>query len=527
MSGFTGCRSYPEVRNNMLRERIYIITIAVMMLTVSLMPALRCEEGSTASEIDFPEIIVVRKRLTTWLGEGDFIGIHNGDRDAMIGVLYGTEDKPNFIHIISIWTRYLGVGNIYDNEGDLLKEGHPIPMKTMFAQRFGNIYEFNDTDDDGIFDSRKKAGGSDDEVMEPVLKRASLYTAWTPSEVKKTESDTGTREWTFSLTASGLKYRKPFGVMQMNRDQTLDEVSLTFHLYVDVDNNSSSSVPFYNIRVSEKTGGEFCLESSELVENRTYSGRAVDARFKYDHSIKGWDYDSGATDHSLMLSTRILFANAISSETGQWLRSEYESLISGIKAGGNALYDDGSGNAKLTVNDATDSTGDRDDSEDALREGNEKPRIIRKNKLDFRDNWQNVGGLSWTSDVKVDSNDEQMYFQVYGGLSFVKTIPGKGTMKGFWLIGGFSYPGGSEIFHDPDFTTKAVSIRNIRSEDGEATVDDEDTSSGGIPWIRVVIIAILLVIVVGAVYLIARRMKKNDRKQEDREKEEEEDQWEY
>ncbi len=510
----------------MHRTRKALIPVTIMLIFISLFPAIEGDGESSTYELDFPEIKVTKERITTWLGEGDFIGIRNQDRDAMIGVLFGTQENPNYIYIISVWTRYLGVGDVYDEDGKLLKKGHPIPVRTMFAQRFGNIFEFDDTDGDGIFDSRKKAGSSDEnEAREPVFKRASLYTSWTPSEVSKKETGAGTKEWSFSLTATSIKYRKPFGVMQVDRDRSLDEVSLTFHLYVDVENESYGSVPFFKIGVAKTGANEYDVRSSELIEDRTYSGTKVDARFKYDHAITGWDLSSGNTSHSLMMSTRILFANAVSSEEGPWLKNDHEELLSGVKAGGCASFEDATGSCELSMDSSGEETGGADEGGDIPRDENEKPRIIKKNKLDFRDNWQNVGGLSWVSDCTVDGEVEDMSFQVYGGMRFTKTIAGKGTMRGFWVIGGFSYPGGSDIYHDPEFATKAINLRSNREDGSDDGGAEDEVSSGGNPWVKVSIVVLLLIVIVGAVYFISRSMKK--KKEGPKEKVPDEGSWEY
>ena len=123
----------------MHRTRKALIPVTIMLIFISLFPAIEGDGESSTYELDFPEIKVTKERITTWLGEGDFIGIRNQDRDAMIGVLFGTQENPNYIYIISVWTRYLGVGDVYDEDGKLLKKGHPIPVRTMFAQRFGNM----------------------------------------------------------------------------------------------------------------------------------------------------------------------------------------------------------------------------------------------------------------------------------------------------------------------------------------------------------------------------------------------------
>lgn len=498
-----------------LRKTLCTLSVFVMLL-VCFTPLINAdEEGDSDTEIDFPEISVTKKKLTTLLGDGEFIGIHNQDRDAMIGVLYGTPTNPNFIYIISVYTRYLGVADVYDTNGSLLKKGHAIPVRTIFAQQFKNILEFDDADNDGIFDSRKKADSLDpEELKEPVFKRASLFTAWTPTEVKKIDTGNTTKEWTFSLTAKNLKYRKPFGVMQVDRNNTLEEFTLTFHLYVDVEEKAKTNVPQFKVTVSEKGDGNYNIDSSEMMESKEYSGKGVDARFKYDHTIKGWDFSPKNGNRSLLLRTNLLFANAISDELAGWLKSDHENLYKKINANGKAVYEDSTGEKKEVMEDnAAGEKSEDEDSDGVITEGREKPRLIKKNKLHFQDNWQNVGNLSWVSDVTVDGAEKEMYFQVYGGRKFTKAIPGKGMMRGFWVLGGFSYPGGSEIFHDPQFNSRAVNIQ-VTKADKDTEDEGEDESKESSPLLTVLFIAVAVIIILVIIYLIIRAVRGREEEDE-------------
>jgi hypothetical protein len=108
----------------------------------------------------------------------------------------------------------------------------------------------------------------------------------------------------------------------------------------------------------------------------------------------------------------------------------------------------------------------------------EKPRIIKKNTLGIADNWEKVGRLKWVSDVTVDGNDTKMFFQVYMGRSFAG-INAKGALyAGFGIVGGFSYPGGSKIYHDPSISVEAFTL---------TPGDDSD-----LPIVKLIIVGIAL-----------------------------------
>lgn len=474
--------------------------VVMALLLLCYVPQSAGEAENDENNVDFPKIEVTKQKLLNngYLGRGDFIGIYNGDRDAMMGVLYGTEGAHNYIYIVSIYTRYLGVADVYEEDGELKKAGYAIPVRTIFTQKFENIFEFDDVDGDMLFDNRKSNGNASD-FREPVVKRASLKTSWTPSEVEKLTDGNGTKEWSFSLTATNLAYKRPLLPLPVAGNDTLGEVTLTFHLYVDVEDRVAQNVPFYKVTVSEKGEGNYNVDSSEYVEDRTYSGRAVDAKFKYDHLIKGWDFDEDNSKPSLLLSTKLFFANGISDETAGWLRLANDDMVDTLGGDGKATFEDADGvknMAPSTLNDdpAVNETGE----ELIVTGGDEKPKFIKKNKLHFQDNWDNLGGLEWVSDVEVDGEDMEMFFQVHGGRRVLLGNAEKGYLKGFGVIGGFSYPGGENIFHDPAFNSHAVSL------EVEGALDE--VRGGARLWILYIVIAVIAVLV--AVYIFSGGKKK-------------------
>jgi hypothetical protein len=87
---------------------------------------------------------------------------------------------------------------------------------------------------------------------------------------------------------------------------------------------------------------------------------------------------------------------------------------------------------------------------------------VAKNKIEYRDNWQRVGQLTWVSNVTVDGNEAQMYYQVHAGDSIDKVKdferPKDAEVKGIAVIGGYIYPAGQDIVHDPTFEAGAFQL---------------------------------------------------------------------
>lgn len=440
-------------------------------------------------DVEFPELRVREEKIEDVLGGGNFIGVNNEDNDAMIGVLYGTEENPNNIYVVSIFTRYLGTADIYDEDGNLIWENKPIPVRTLYAQRFDTIYEYNDRDENGIWDSRRINLNDDEEnqTREPVYKKVPLRTAWTPSEVNKTTNDNGSVEWSLKLTAEDLRYRSPIFNIPVDRQNKLEKVELTFHLNARREDVTRNNVPVFNVDVSGGEG-DWHVDESEYLETRSYNGTSVKANAKFDHLIEGWDFVGRNTEPSLLMSTEIIYMNALSPAMSEHL---VDLVTNGI-GNGTAEYETDEGEEIVEEEDL-----EEDDSEEPVisTENNEAPQLVRKNRIGFSDNWQRVGWFRWVSNVTVDGVDDEMFFQVYYGRHFQGMSVSGSLYSGMGIIGGFSYPGGSSIYHDPSISVDAFDIEDQSSKgDGE----HED------PAIRIGIVMLAagaVIIVIGIVAL--------------------------
>jgi len=352
-----------------------------------------------------PRMEVVQEHIDDVLGGGEFIGIRNRDNDAMIGILYGTESDPNNVYVVSIFTRYLGVADIYGENGKELASGKPIPVRTIYAQRFDAIYEYEDKDSDGVWDSRRMAQGqgpngddnaTDVSTRDPVFKKVSLHTAWTPTDVTKKDNGNGSLEWELTLTADDLGYKSPLLGLPVDLRNDLEEVSLTFHLYVEKMNVTKEDVPVYRVDVS-KGGGTWNIDDVGPAGNRSYSGAVIDADVKYDHFIEGWDFSRWNDAPSLMLSTEVLFLTAVSPEVSEWLRYQYRDRFG--FGNGTADFETDQGREVVGTNGLRQMSGDL-----VLDQSVARPRMVRKNSLGIADNWDKVGTLNWLSNVTVAGN---------------------------------------------------------------------------------------------------------------------------
>ena len=112
-----------------------------------------------------------------------------------------------------------------------------------------------------------------------------------------------------------------------------------------------------------------------------------------------------------------------------------------------------------------------------------------KNTIDFADNWQRIGRLTWISDAELWDNENsnrsrkvQVYYQIHGAEKVVKPVEWihernltEGIFSGFLIRGGYVYPAGYRVFHDPNFIGEA----NLFTPPGGVQVAPDEINEKG------------------------------------------------
>jgi len=424
-----------------MRYRMLALLVAVLMVSTGF--------AGMASAATENERLETGTGTTSDFGGGDYVYV-KFKKDAFFGVVYGTETSQNSIVIVAGQVRYLGGAEVYDDNG--AKIGHRVPIRvfTVFAQKLEDIFEFNDTDGDGICDYRRAGPGvwyNQYPLHEPIYKRVSLQTAWERSEITTTTDEVNmTKTWEFSLSAKNLPYIAVGDSDSIRRDvkeNVLDEVKFTFHLEASVKEHSNISVPMYKVTV-QKDGGEYTVMDSERIEDIMVSGKHLEYRIKYDHLIKGWDFDPTNANPMLLLEWHAIAANAIPEKVAKWIRMQFVERIQG--------------DGKVTVD--TEDGQEVVDDENTISMEPKRPKRFAHPRIELIDNWQKVGRLTWVTNVTVDGQEKSMYAQVQGGVPF-QTTGERGVLRGFAVLGGYSYPGGQSIYHDPEMSSDIAVELNL------------------------------------------------------------------
>jgi hypothetical protein len=463
-------------RNERSNIWMSVMLCALLLLSAIGMTGSVGGEGETDLDIDdfvFLETGTRDKKPDDNWDQGDFVAINMTKNGALswFGVVYGTEEDPNGILILCAYIRFLGAAEVYEANGNFLGR-YPIPIITIFGQRLHVLFEYTDDGrfyspipgtwedhpeyaDNGVFDfvQREDDPGiwAVSDQHESVTKAINLNRAWTRSAVTETADpeDPATKTWDFSLSAENVEYgiENEKGEMVLtDPENVLEKIEFTFHVSANVDEVNITGVPWYEVTVD--SGNHKEVIDSEIVETKDYVGHSVTADFKFDHLIEGWDYSGG---DGLVLINHGFFANGIPEKVEEWLGAPF---LYKVKGGGKAVYEafDPSQDDALNavVNDGT-------QEEDANGDGIVDPKIVSKDIITFKDNWQDIGELTWVSDAEVDGEDKNVTYQVHGGQSFNDTFEKKdGKIIGFIIQGGYIYPAGSTIYHDPSLIATAL-----------------------------------------------------------------------
>ncbi len=395
-----------------------------------------------------------------WTEQGDFVGIRFS-KDAWFVIVYGNEANPNSIGMMSVYLRYIGGADVYVEEWDATIHEIGIPVLSVFMQKLELMIEFEDVGyttnnmffedsepigaENNLFDLRRTGEGVEDFDVthcEPVHKAVSLQTSWERSEIVELEKEDFTieeneREWEFSLTAEDLVYSKDWH-NEAADDDYVDKVQFTFHIGVKAE-QMDFEVPWYDVTMSGENVEEWDIKDSEYVGTKEYEDvTGLTGSFKYDHLIEGWDYHSeNLTNTKLMLEHFSFFGTFVPDLVNQWFSKEYVEEDLGVNQ--TAVFSTPAGQQEFTV-------------ESELPEAT----LVNKELIEFKDEWREVGELTWISDVEVDGENEDVYCQVHAKQDHKGTRSDKddGNFSGLLLMAGYIYPAGERIYHDPTYTSQ-------------------------------------------------------------------------
>jgi len=306
--------------SGLMKQNSAKCVIAIAIVVSLLVAGFVSLPTSKALTVDIRGQLTTSSGSTTLFGGGDHYFIRFG-KDAAFGVVWGTSSTPNNVYIVAIKARYLGLATVRESSGTELNVSLPIKVYTMYAVRLEDLFEYNDTDDNGVADYVRNSSGlqySDYVQHEPIYKRVSLSRAWTASQVTATNA-TNERRWSFTLSASDLNYSKVNETAQLPvGDDKLNNLNFTFSLTaraVEVDN---ATLPQYRITVT-RMGSRYVVSDIERLADEIVNGKAISYGLKWSQEIVGWDYDPVNQNPGILLEFHAIIGNFVPTTTLGWM----------------------------------------------------------------------------------------------------------------------------------------------------------------------------------------------------------------
>lgn len=391
-----------------------------------------------------------------WNG-GDYVAV-NMTKDgsaAWFGVVYGTDDHPAPITLVGVTLRYLGGAQVVGPNGNVIADHVPIPVVTVFAQSLFAIFEFDDVGfntafgsygaDNGLFDFTPEGRLFDGvQQAEPVYKYVDLNRSWTRSPVTSQVDELNqTVLYEFSLYANNVTYAKVWDDQLMTyrngtaADGNVGRIEFAFHIRASA-KTMTVEVPTYRVTLSN---GQ--ITSSEAIAPRNYTGVAASADIKYDHIVQGWDPYPNATRPYIMLENVLAFGVLVPHIVEEWYNAQF------VKQN----IDNGSGVVTYATHQGFRAARDNADVE-------RNSTLLKQNSIHFKDNWERCASLTWVSNVTVDGQERQAHYQVHAAKDLNLFSPGEdgGRAMLVFIVGGYIYPVGQNVVHDPSFFAQALQI---------------------------------------------------------------------
>jgi hypothetical protein len=413
-----------------------MMTVLLMLLGICAIPA-----SVSAAPVTVSDKLTTATGTTTDLGGGDYFFVKFGS-DAAFGIVWGTNTTLNNVYFVAIKARYLGMAQVYDEQGTQITKNHTIKIYTLYAVKLEDILEFNDTNDNGVLQYHREYASynftGNYVAQEPIYKKVDLKTAWAQSAVTSSESG-DYRTWSFDLSANDLPYIPLSNYTGPAGDDKLNNLTLTFHLEAKMVQVDNATIPQWRITVQKGTMGNLMrFSEAQRMSDYVVSGKIITYHVKWDQSIQGWDFDEANTvNPNLLMEVSALVGNFMPARMMAWMNMN---TMRAMKEDGRMSGTCTTGPVDVDENTGTYST----------------PRPLATPTLTFGGDRTRIGALEWVSNVTVDGHQDVVHAQILGGMLVWSRAMNGALFAGFAVLAGMSFPGGQSIVHDPTFSSEAL-----------------------------------------------------------------------
>ncbi|MDC0056342.1 hypothetical protein OAJ94_04750 [Deltaproteobacteria bacterium] len=462
--------------------------------------------------------------------------------DAKMQLSWGTAEDPGDISLLTTQTHFIGVADLHDSRGRFDKRVG-IPVNTIFYQKLDGIIEYEDLNNDGLFNvkGQEKAGTLDeiskaDVSHESIMKYISYNNlTWTPSVLIE-ECNGNNCQFDFSLEATSIAYQGN----DADANQSLDLIKYIFHITTTETAVEVEAMPHYLVETHKDRGKNIKIDSSKQIGSSNITADVLNNVWKYDQILEGWD--ASANDSRLMTVVEYGMGAYMKDSVADWTMEQFQKMPGPKPVVGKAKKDsamhlsppppmdthdqfghplkcgmdyvemnnNGQGNAQKDSKKFK-QTDCSPEGEELKEEGISNASAVRAGGLHFDNDGAKMASIRWVSNATIDEVEEEVLFQLHGIRPINKedlqtsSLP-DGHYKGVRMIGGYNHPVGENITHDPEYDIDVMTIDT--SGFGEPTNLGNQVLVRNLMRIAPIIMGALVVGVAGTVLMVRRKAKK-------------------
>ncbi|MFX0172608.1 MAG: hypothetical protein ACFE9L_11870 [Candidatus Hodarchaeota archaeon] len=343
--------------------------------------------------------------------------------DSRIGVLYGTTKNPQPLYLFTEFSQKIATVQIFNRRGTLEKETE-LKIHNIFVLRLDAIIEFSDRDNNGLYNTVKDR---------TPLKMINISTI--SFHVSKSNDGTSSSgdylRYSVNFTANNVSYQRSVGPTITS---TLENLCFSFELTIEQDQVVISEVPIISI-YPQNLG----FEASTSVEKESLTANRLTPRLKFSSNITGWDFSTPKS--KILLVTTVITHEEILTSLGsisgkKITREDLKSIDIFSRMIFNVEQD---GKPKISYLNHNDN-----------RTNEYSAHKFAAYRISVGNAIRNFLNLTWLPNLNVDGKDSPAIFQLLKSGEANFPLHHLNPIAGLFLIGGFVFPQGEEIYYDPE-----------------------------------------------------------------------------
>ena len=518
------------------RSFVALLMISLMLISIPSSATAQSDDAITDDSIKYTNE-EIKVKLDETVGE---LSLKLGD--AKMRLSWGTAEEPGEISLFTTQTHFMGVADLYDSRGRFDKRVG-IPVNTAFYQKLDGIIEYDDLNNDGLFNvkSQGKAGTLDEITKanvshESIMKYISYSNlTWTPSVLTE-ECNGNVCQFDFSLEATSISYQGN----DVNASQSLDLIKYIFHITTTETAVEVEAMPHYRVETHKDRHKNLKIDYTKQIGSSNITADVLKNVWKYDQILEGWD--ASTNESRLMTVVEYGMGAYMKDSVAEWTMDQFQKTPGPkpfvgqakkdsaihtpppppknvhdkfghpLKCGGSyvEMGNNGQGNEQKDSK-KFEKTHCSPEGEELMEEGASNASVVRAGGLHFDNDGAKMASIRWVSNATVDGVEEEVLFQVHGIRPINKedlqnsSLP-NGHYKGVRMIGGYNHPVGENITHDPEYDIDVMTIDTAGF--GEPIDLGNRFLFRNLMQIAPIVMGAIVVGIAGTVLMVRRKAKK-------------------